>query len=214
MSPLKRKSLWKWMKMDEGNLEFKFPICQCPLVILSLPQFSQMTGSLQWSSQLPSLQWKGPIWCLRALASVLVVCTLSWEWFSFWYFAYATGNLDSVQLSAERNSERQGQTQMCTFYCYFSVGREVTKRSRNNSNTDASSKPSPTHITTALEIWKPRVYWTTCGQLSRWESFFCWRPMCGSLSSSRKLVLSESGSRQVVLLLYPWGGRDYFISQF
>lgn len=49
MSPLKRKSLWKWMKMDEGNLEVKFPICQCPVVILSLPQCSQMTGSLQWS---------------------------------------------------------------------------------------------------------------------------------------------------------------------
>ena len=25
MSPLKRKNLWKWMKMDEGNLETKFP---------------------------------------------------------------------------------------------------------------------------------------------------------------------------------------------
>lgn len=157
------------------------------------------------------------------------------KWAGHWYSLFSIVGLLGNNISGDMQARvyssqikeimhdrsKQGYSQSPTLWiteflwCYQQEsGREVTKRSRNNSNTDASSKPSPTHITTALEIWKPRVYWTTCGQLSRWESFFCWRPMCGSLSSSRKLVLSESGSRQVVLLLYPWGGRDYFISQF
>lgn len=127
MSPLKRKSLWKWMKMDEGNLEVKFPHLpmSCYYTISTTVFTNDWITAVKF--QLPSLKLKGPIWCLRALASVLVVCTWSWEWFSFWYFAYATGNLDSVHLSLCREKFRETGTDtnvyllLLLFFCWEKV---------------------------------------------------------------------------------------------
>lgn len=71
------------MKMDEGNLEIKFPLRQYPVIMLSVPEFSQVMGTLQWSSyKLPLLELGSPL-VSEVLASISV--DLHWAGVTFFW---------------------------------------------------------------------------------------------------------------------------------